>query len=53
MAQMSSGIVIIVFNGIILRLTGNTGVAAYGVVANISLVIAAVYTGIAQEFSLW
>ena len=48
LAQMSSGIVIIVFNGIILRLTGNTGVAAYGVVANISLVIAAVYTGIAQ-----
>ncbi len=48
LAQMSSGIVIIVFNGIILRLTGNTGVAAYGVVANLSLVIASVYTGISQ-----
>ena len=48
LAQLSSGIVIIVFNAIILRLTGNTGVAAYGVVANLSLVIAAVYTGIAQ-----
>lgn len=47
-AQLSSGIVMIVFNGIILSLEGNTGVAAYGVVANISLVIVAIYTGIAQ-----
>lgn len=47
-AQLSSGIVMITFNTIILHLTGNTGVAAYGVVANISLVIVAVYTGIAQ-----
>ena len=47
-AQMSSGIVMITFNAIILILAGNTGVAAYGVVANISLVIVAVYTGIAQ-----
>ena len=47
-AQLSSGIVMIVFNAIILKLEGNTGVAAYGVVANISLVIVAVFTGIAQ-----
>lgn len=47
-AQLSSGIVMITFNAIILKLAGNTGVAAYGVVANISLVVAAVYTGIAQ-----
>lgn len=47
-AQLSSGIVMITFNAIILQLAGNTGVAAYGVVANISLVIIAVYTGIAQ-----
>ena len=48
LAQLSSGIVMITFNTIILELAGNTGVAAYGVVANISLVIVAVYTGIAQ-----
>ncbi|MDO4324820.1 MAG: MATE family efflux transporter [bacterium] len=48
LAQLSSGIVMITFNAIILKLAGNTGVAAYGVVANISLVIVAVYTGIAQ-----
>lgn len=47
-AQVSSGIVMIVFNIIILHLAGNTGVAAYGIVANISLVIIAVFTGIAQ-----
>lgn len=47
-AQLSSGIVMITFNAIILELAGNIGVAAYGVVANISLVIVAVYTGIAQ-----
>ena len=46
--ELSSGIVIIVFNSIILGLEGNVGVAAYGVIANISLVIIAIYTGIAQ-----
>lgn len=47
-AQISSGIVMITFNAIILKLEGNTGVAAYGIVANISLVVVAIYTGIAQ-----
>lgn len=46
--EVSSGIVIIVFNIIILGLSGNSGVAAYGVIANLSLVIIAIYTGIAQ-----
>ena len=46
--EVSSGIVIIVFNMIILGLEGNTGVAAYGVIANLSLVVVAIYTGIAQ-----
>jgi len=46
--EMSSGIVMIIFNNIILSLQGNTGVAAYGIIANLSLVVIAVYTGIAQ-----
>lgn len=46
--EVSSGIVIIAFNTIILGLKGNTGVAAYGIVANLSLVMVAIYTGIAQ-----
>ena len=46
--EVSSGIVIIVFNMIILNIQGNTGVAAYGVIANLSLVVISVFTGIAQ-----
>lgn len=46
--EVSSGVVIIIFNAIILNLEGNVGVAAYGVIANLSLVIIAIYTGIAQ-----
>lgn len=46
--EVSSGVVIIVFNSIILVLEGNVGVAAYGVIANLSLVVIAIYTGIAQ-----
>lgn len=46
--EVSSGVVMIIFNAIILKLEGNVGVAAYGVVANLSLVVIAMYTGIAQ-----
>ncbi len=46
--EVSSGVVMIVFNAIILNLSGNVGVAAYGVIANLSLVIISIYTGIAQ-----
>ena len=46
--ELSSGIVIIVFNMVILNLKGNTGVAAYGIIANLSLVVVSIYTGIAQ-----
>lgn len=46
--EVSSGIVILVFNRIIFGLQGNVGVGAYGVIANLSLVIVSIYTGIAQ-----
>lgn len=46
--EVSSGLVIAVFNLLILELKGNTGVAAYGVIANISIVVIAIYNGIAQ-----
>lgn len=46
--EVSSGIVIILFNLLILGLEGNVGVAAYGVIANLSLVVISIYTGIAQ-----
>lgn len=47
-AQIASGVAMILFNMLILRLEGNVGVAAYGVVANISLVVVGLYTGISQ-----
>lgn len=46
--EVSSGIVMIVFNTILLRLHGSLGVAAYGVIANLALVVLAIFTGIAQ-----
>lgn len=46
--QISSGIIILVFNYLILDITGNIGVAAYGVIANISIVVGALFNGIAQ-----
>lgn len=47
-AEAASGIVMIIFNTVFLRLQGNIGVAAYGVIANLSLVVTSIYTGIAQ-----
>ncbi len=46
--QLSSAVVIITFNYLFLGLSGNTGVAAYGVVANVSLVVLSLFNGIAQ-----
>lgn len=48
LTQLSTGVVMIAFNQIILHLSGNIGVAAYGVTANLALVVCAVYVGIAQ-----
>ncbi len=46
--ELSSGLVILAFNFVILSITGNTGVAAYGIVANLALIAIAVFTGVAQ-----
>lgn len=46
--ELSSGIVMLLFNFIILRLEGNIGVAAFGVITVISLVVVAIYTGLSQ-----
>lgn len=46
--EFSSGLVIFMFNIVILKLAGNIGVAAYGIIANISLVCVAIFTGIGQ-----
>lgn len=46
--EVSSGIVLILFNLIILGLSGNMGIAAYGIIANLALIATAVFIGIAQ-----
>lgn len=46
--EMASGIVMYLFNILILSLAGNDGVAAYGVMVNIQLIIVAIYNGVAQ-----
>ena len=46
--ELSSAVVLITFNLVILRLQGNIGVAAYGVVANLGLVGVSIFTGLAQ-----
>lgn len=47
-AEMANGITIMVLNFLILSIAGNIGVAAYGIVANIAIVVNAIYNGIAQ-----
>lgn len=44
--EVSGGIVIVVFNSVIYNLTRNTGIAAYGVIANTAIVVTAVFSGI-------
>lgn len=46
--EFSSGVATTVFNFLILDLTGNVGVAAYGVIANLAIVATAIFNGVAQ-----
>ena len=46
--EVSASIVLLVFNLLVLRCAGTVGVAAYGIVANLALIVLAVFTGISQ-----
>lgn len=46
--EFSNGLVILAFNFVIMGLVGDTGVAAYGIVANVGLVCISVFNGIGQ-----
>ena len=48
MTECSGGVVLIVFNFVIYRLRGNTGIAAYGVIANLAIVFTAIFTGLSS-----
>lgn len=46
--EMSSGVITMVFNVLLLDIAGNIAVAAYGVIANIALVGTAIFNGVSQ-----
>ena len=46
--ELSGGAVILVFNLVLLALAGDVAVAAYGIIANVSLVATCLFTGIGQ-----
>jgi len=47
-SELSFAISLITFNLVILRIEGNLGVAAYGVVANIAIIAISIFIGVAQ-----
>ncbi len=46
--ELSAGIVIFAFNQVILGINGDIGVSAYSIIANLSLICAAIFIGIGQ-----
>ncbi|WP_025729756.1 MATE family efflux transporter [Atopobacter phocae] len=46
--ELSGGVVLFVFNHLLIAVSGNLAVAAYGVIANVALVTNALFTGISQ-----
>lgn len=48
MSEVSVGVVIFLFNIVILRINGEIAVAAYGIITNIALVCICIFNGIAQ-----
>lgn len=46
--EFSNGIIAIVFNMLLLHIAGNIGVAAYGIIANLSVVAMSIFNGLAQ-----
>jgi putative MATE family efflux protein len=46
--EISSGIVIFAFNSVLDSIIGTIGISAYSIIANISLICVAIFTGVAQ-----
>lgn len=46
--EIATGLVMLLFNFTLLKYSGNIGVAAYGIIANVSFVIISMFTGVAQ-----
>ena len=45
-SELASGITLLLINLVLLRIAGNTAVAAYGVISNLALVESAIFTGL-------
>ena len=48
LTEVTSGVVMFLFNFIILKISGNIGIAAFSVITVISLVVIAIYTGLSE-----
>ncbi|MCR4955670.1 MAG: MATE family efflux transporter [Lachnospiraceae bacterium] len=48
MSEVTASVITFTFNTLLLRISGNTAVAAYGVVANYSIIAVAIFNGISQ-----
>lgn len=46
--ELSAGIVVFMFNSIIMNISGDLGVSAYSIIANLSLVFNAIFNGMGQ-----
>lgn len=46
--ELSSGIIIFIFNMIILNIGGNIAIASYGIVCNLAIVVTSLFVGIGQ-----
>ena len=46
--ELSSGLVLLVFNKVILSISGSDGVGAYGVITNVAFVCTAIFSGVVQ-----
>lgn len=47
-SEFTSSITLFVFNIVILKISGNVGVAAYGVIANVAIIATALFSGLSQ-----
>ena len=48
--EFSSAVVMFLFNIVLLRLVGNIAVSAYAIIANINIIVIALFTGLGQGF---
>ncbi|MGL6058223.1 MAG: MATE family efflux transporter [Culicoidibacterales bacterium] len=47
--EISAAVIIIVFNGLLQQLSGSLAVSAYSIIANLAIMVIAVFNGVAQD----